>query len=43
MYIYDNLPLGNIALQCYSKQLQEGLMMFSDDFLHYLKIKNFFG
>ena len=24
---------------CLSKQLQEGLMVFSDDFLHFLKIK----
>ena len=24
---------------CRSKQLQEGLMVFSDDFLHFLKIK----
>ena len=24
---------------CHSKQLQEGLMVFSDDFLHFLKIK----
>ena len=23
---------------CHSKQLQEGLMVFSDDFLHFLKI-----
>ena len=38
----DNLPLGNIALQCHSKQLQEDLMVFSDDFLHFLKIKIFF-
>ena len=36
----DNLPLGNIA--CHSKQLQEGLMVFSNDSLHFLKIKNFF-
>ena len=36
----DNLPLGNIALQlCLSKQLQQGLMVFSDDFQHFLKIK----
>ena len=36
----DNLQLGTIALQlCHSKQLQEGLMVFSDDFLHFLKIK----
>ena len=33
MCIY--LPLGNSAF----KQLQEGLMVFSDDFLHFLKIK----
>ena len=39
----DNLPRGNIAHNIQnSKQLQEGLMMFSDDFLHFLKIKNFF-
>ena len=39
----DNLPLENIALQyVISKQLQEGLMVFSDDYLHFLKIKNFF-
>ena len=36
----DNLPLGNIAFAiCHSKQLQEGLMVFSDDFLHFLKIQ----
>ena len=33
----DNLPLGNIA--CHSKQLQEGLMVFSNDYLQFLKIK----
>ena len=38
----DNLPLGNIALQCHSQQLEEGLMVFSDDFLHFLKIKKKF-
>ena len=37
-----NMPLGSIALQ-YSKQLQEGLMVLSDDFLHFLKIKIFLG
>ena len=38
----DNLPLGNIALQYHSNQLQEGLLVFSDDFLHFLKIKKKF-
>ena len=38
----DNLPLGNIALQCHSTQLQEDLMVFSDDSLHFLKIKKKF-
>ena len=34
-YVHNyNLPLGNIALQ-----LQEGLMVFSYDLLHSLKIK----
>ena len=33
-----NLTQGNIALPiCRSKQLQEGLMVFSDDFLHFLR------
>ena len=27
---------------CHSKQLQEGLMVFFDDFLHFLKIKKKF-
>ena len=36
----DNLPLGNICITiCHSKQLQEGLMVFSNDSLHFLKIK----
>ena len=37
----DVLPRGNINYMtiCHSKQLQEGLMVFSDDFLHFLKIK----
>ena len=35
----DDLPWGNIALQYHSKQLQEGLMVCSDDFLLFLKIK----
>ena len=41
----DILPRGNIALQYihvhvrHSQQLQEGLMVFSDDFLHFLKVK----
>ena len=35
----DNLPLGNIAITiCHSKQLQEDLMVFSNDSLHFLKI-----
>ena len=42
-YIHnDNLPLGNITLQYHSKQVQEGLTVFSDDFLHFLKIKKQF-
>ena len=32
----DNLPL------CHSKQLHECLVLFSDDFLHFLKIKKKF-
>ena len=31
-----------MTLICPSKQLQEGLMVFSDDFLHFLKIKKKF-
>ena len=38
----DNLPLGIIALICHSKQLQEGLIVFSDNILHFLKIKKKF-
>ena len=39
----DNLPLDNNALQyIIQKQLKEGLMVFSDDFLHFLKIKTKF-
>ena len=39
----DNLPLGNIALQyIIQTNLQEDLMVFSDDFLHFLKIKKKF-
>ena len=36
----DNLPLGAILHYNMSSQtiLQEGLMVFSDDFLHFLKI-----
>ena len=40
MYDSDNLPLGIIALiyaNCHSKQLQEGLIEFSDNKLHFLK------
>ena len=33
----DNLPRGNITI-CHSNQLQEGLMVFSDEFLHFLQI-----
>ena len=37
----DNLPLGNIALQyVIQNNLQDDLMVFSDNFLHFLKIKN---
>ena len=40
----DNLPLGNVALQhAISKQLQGGLTVFSDDFLHFLKFKKNFA
>ena len=40
----DNLPLGNIALQyVIQNNLQEDLMVLSDDFLHFLKIKIFFS
>ena len=35
----DNLPLGIVA----SKQLQEGLIVFSDNILHFLKIKKKFA
>ena len=35
----DNFPLGNIAFICHSKQFQEGLMVFSADFLCFLKIR----
>ena len=41
-YVHNNnLPLGNIALQiCHSKQtLQESLMVFCNDFLHFLKLR----
>ena len=40
-YIHkDNLPLGNIPLQfVIQSRLQEGVILFSDDFLHFLKIK----
>ena len=38
----DNLPLGIIALICQLKQLQEGLIVFSDNILHSLKIKKKF-
>ena len=38
----DNLPRGRCITICHSKQLQEGLMVFSNDFLHFLKIKIFF-
>ena len=39
----DNLPLCNIAIRiCHSKQLHECLVVFSDDFLHFLKIKKKF-
>ena len=38
----DNLPLGNIALQYIIPNKLEGLMVFSDDFLHFLKIKEKF-
>ena len=36
----DNLPLLNNCITiCHSKQLHECLVVFSDDFLHFLKIK----
>ena len=46
----EYFPIGNVhngyfatgqyyITICHSKQLQEGLMVFSDDFLHFLKIK----
>ena len=39
----DNLPLRQYCIAiCHCKQLQEGLMVFSDDFLHFLQIKIFF-
>ena len=39
----DNLPLGIIALKlCHVKQLQEGLMVLSDDMLLFLKFKKKF-
>ena len=46
LYIYkENLPLGNIALQdvIENKCRKVWLMVFSDDFLHFLKINIFFG
>ena len=37
-YVY--LATGQYYITiCHSKQLQEGLMVFSDDFLHFLKTK----
>ena len=36
----DNLAFRQYCITiCHSKQLQEGRMVFSDDFLHFLKIK----
>ena len=38
----DSLPLGILHYNiCHSKKMQEGLMVFSNDFLHFLKIKKF--
>ena len=39
--LYNEVPLYCITI-CHYKQLQEGLMVFSDDFLHFLKIKKTF-